>query len=103
LHSHTDGPPANVDISVLSPHSIQVTWDPLPANSLVINYSISYDAVESFGDDGSMIVDKSTNSTIGGLEEFVSYDITVQAVYSKGIGPSSDSVRVTTLSDGKLS
>ena len=87
---------------MLSSTSIRVTWNPLPALSLVTNYIISYDGVESFADDDSVIVGKSsTRAIINGLEEFVSYDITTQAVYSKRRGPLSIAVRVITLSDGK--
>ena len=87
----------------MSPHSIEVTWDPPVADvDDVTGYVISYDGVESFADDGSVSVSRSTNrATINGLEEFVRYDITVQAVYSTFNVPSS-SVRVMTLSDGKL-
>jgi len=68
----------------------------------VTGYVISYDGVESFADDGSVSVSRSTNrATINGLEEFVRYDITVLAVFSTVNVPSS-SVRVMTLSDGKL-
>jgi len=86
----------------LSPRSIEVTWDPPAANvDDVTGYVISYDGVESFADDGSEAVDQSTTSTtINGLEEFVSYDITVQAVYST-INLLSSSVRVMTWPDGK--
>ena len=87
----------------MSPHSIEVTWDPPVADvDDVTGYVISYDGVESFADDGSVSVSRSTNrATINGLEEFVRYDITVQAVYNTFNVPSS-SVRVMTLSDGKL-
>jgi len=102
--SYTDGPPTIVAAMVLSPRSIKVTWNPLPANSFLTNYTISYDGVESFADDGSKTIDQSTTSTtINGLEEFVSYDITVQALYSGGRGISSTEVRVTTISDSRFS
>ena len=100
INSNTDGPPANVNAAVVSPHSVKVTWDPLSVNSLVINYNISF---YSYGELADVVLhNMSTNITINGLEEFASYDITVLAVYSGGLGPSSDSVRVTTWSDSKL-
>ena len=102
--SYTDGPPTIVAAMALSPHSIKVTWNPLPAYSFFTNYIISYDGVESFADDGSETVNQSkTSTTINGLEEFVSYDITVQAVYSGRRGISSTEVRVTTISDSRFS
>jgi len=86
----------------LSSTNIRVTWDPLSTLSLVTNYIISYDGDESFADDGSETVDQSTTSTtIYVLEEFVIYEITVQAVYSGGNGPLSNVVREITYSDGK--
>jgi len=99
---YTDGPPANVVATVLSSTSIRVTWDPLSTLSLVTNYIISYGGDESFADDGSETVNQSsTSTTINGLEEFVSYNITVRAVYSGGNGPLSNIVRAITYSDGK--
>ena len=86
----------------MSPRSIEVTWGPPVADvDDVTGYVISYDGEESFADGGSETVDQSTTSTtINGLEEFVNYDITVQAVYST-TNVLSSSVRVMTWSDGK--
>ena len=97
-----DGPPTNVHAVTLSPRSIEVTWDPPVANvDDVTGYVISYDGVERFADDDSVSVSRTTtSSTVDGLEEFVSYDITVQAVYIR-ISISSASLRVMTWSDGK--
>ena len=87
----------------MSPHSIEVTWDPPVANvNDVTGYVISYDGVESFADDGSVSVGRTTTSTtVDGLEEFVSYDITVWAVYGI-INVVSSSVREMTWSSSKL-
>ena len=87
----------------MSPRSIEVTWDPPVANvDDVTGYVISYDGVEGFADDGSETVDQSrTSTTINGLQEFVSYDITVQAVFGP-ISVLSTSLRIMTKSDGKL-
>ena len=88
---------------MLSSTSIRVTWDSLSAISLVTDYMISYNGVENFAPDGSAIVDRSsTTAIIDGLEEFVSYDITVQAMYGGRNGPLGIARRVTTLSDGKI-
>jgi len=97
-----DGPPTNVHAVTLSPRSIEVTWDPPVANvDDVTGYVISYDGVERFADDGSETVDQSrTSTTINGLQEFVRYDITVQAVY-KTITVSSSMLREMTWSDRK--
>jgi len=101
-NSHTDGPPANVDATVLSPRSVTVTWDPLSTLSFIICYIISYNSMESFATAGSMLVNRSsTSATVDRLEEFVSYNFTVQAVYDGGgLGPAIIPLRVITWSDG---
>jgi len=87
----------------LSPCSIEVTWDPPVANTDdVIGYTILYNGVESFANRGNVSVNESLfRVTISGLEEFVNYDVTVQAVYDGATSVvSSDPVRVQTYSDG---
>ena len=87
----------------LSPRSIEVTWNPPVANvDDVDGYIISYDAMGGFADDDSVSISgSSTRATIDELEEFVSYDITVLAVYNTITVSSTSSVRVMTWSDGK--
>ena len=87
----------------LSPRSIEVTWDPPVANvDDVTGYIVSYDGIEDFADDDSVSVGRSsTRATIDRLEEFVSYDITVQAVYNTINVSTTSSVRVMTWSDSK--
>jgi len=83
--SNIDGPPVIIDGIVLSPRSVKVTWDSLSTISFVVGYIISYNSAESFASPGSMLVDKSTiSAAIDGLEEFVSYNYTVRAVYGGG-------------------
>ena len=86
----------------MSPRSIEVTWDPPVANvGDVDSYIISYDGVESFAIDNSVTVNRTTTSvTISGLEEFVNYDVMVEAVYDT-VAISSNTVRVVTWSAGK--
>jgi len=86
---------------VLSPRSIEVTWDPPVANmGDVNNYIISYFDLETFADNNiTSVGSSSTTTNITGLEEFVSYNVTVTAVYPSG-GVSSIPVRVQTYSDG---
>ena len=87
----------------LSPHSIKVTWG-LPDSNAddVTRYTISYNSQDVDGGTRTRSASSSSSSaTIDRLEEFISYDIRVQAVYRGGTGPFSDSVEVKTLSDGK--
>ena len=87
---------------ILSPRSIEVTWDPPLANVDALNgYIISYDGVEGFADGSSGSVSTfQTRATIDGLEEFANYDISVEAVYGRNNVPS-NAVRVMTWSDSK--
>ena len=88
---------------MLSPRSIEVSWDPPVANvDDVDGYTILYDGVESSANSGNVSVNESVFSvTISGLEEFVNYDVTVEAVYDGATSVvSSDPVRVQTYSDG---
>jgi len=64
---------------------------------------VSYKAVEGFTGDGGNITVNTTinNTTIDGLEKFVSYDITIQAVYGGDVSYSSSPVRVTVYLNGK--
>ena len=83
---------------VLTFHSVKVTWDSPNANAeLITSYIVSYNAVESFTDDGGNLTVNATNNntTIDGLEKFISYDITVQAVYVGDVSYFSIPVRVT--------
>jgi len=88
----------------LSPRSIEVTWGPPVANVDDVDaYIISYDGVEGFAVDDSVSVGRlSTRAVINELEEFVSYVITVQAVYETTNVPSI-TVTAMTWSAGKCS
>ena len=99
--SPTDGAPINVVVEVTSARIVVVRWDPPPANAdLISGYVLSYDAVEEFASDGTA-TSSTTVHTINDLEEFVSYDIRVQADFGGVAGPLSVQVRVMTWSDGK--
>ena len=86
----------------MSPRSIEVTWNPPLTNfGDVDGYIVSYNGVESFAVDNSVTVNRTTTSaTISGLEEFVNYDVMVEAVYDT-VAISSNTVRVVTWSAGK--
>lgn len=101
----TDSPPTITAAIVLSPHSIRITWiPPMTSTVTITGYTIMWDAKEIFADDtdGSKTVTSTTRTyDLDGLEEFVTYDITVNAVSDSGPGPFSDVVRLRTFSDSK--
>ena len=94
-------PPINVRAIVLTPRSVEVTWDPSPSPG-IINYLISYTTTASYTSGGSVSVDGTARShTLTNLEEGTLYTITVQATNSSGTSAYSNEVSVTTYTDGK--
>ena len=84
--------------------SILVEWDDVPAfdqNGIITNYTITYRSLTE-GHNGSAIAgpyDRPKELT--GLREYVDYAITVLASTSKGDGPQSIPILVSTDQDGK--
>ena len=94
-------PLTNVRTIVLTPHSVEVTWDPSPSPGIT-SYLISYTTTASYTSGGSVSVDGTTTShTLTNLEEDTLYIITVQATNSSGVSANSNEVSVTTYTDGK--
>ena len=94
-------PPTDVRAIVLTPRSVEVTWDPSPSPGIT-SYLISYTTTASYTNGGSVSVDGATTShTFTNLEEGTLYTITVQATNSSGISANSNEVSVTTYTDGK--
>ena len=98
----TESSPTVTVAIVLSPRSIRITWTPPISTATITGYTIVWDTREDFADDGSTTVTSNTTTyDIDGLEEFVTYDITVNAVHGNTPGPPSDVVTLRTLSDSK--
>ena len=95
--------PSNVSATVLTPRSVEVTWDAFPVSSGVTGYLISYTTTASYTSGGSMPVnDVNTASyNITNLEEGTTYTIAVQATSSSGMSNNSDEVSVTTDTAGR--
>ena len=86
-------PPNIIQATVLTPRSIQVTWES-SLSSDVIGYLISYTTTASYVSGGSVMVNGVDNTTynLTNLEEDISYTITVQATV--------DGIRAITNTDG---
>ena len=95
-------PPTNVRATVLTPHSVEVTWDP-PSSSGVTGYLISYTTTALYTSGGSVTVNggSTTSGTLTNLKENTLYTITVQAIGNGVMSANSNEVSVTTYSDGK--
>jgi len=99
----TESPPTITAAIVLSPHSIRITWSPPTATALITGYTIVWmwnNDKKSFAN-STTVTNTTTTYVIDGLEEFVTYDITVNAIFSDTPGPLSDVATLRTLSDSK--
>ena len=110
MHDHLPGPtspPDNVEVTVMSSTSINVTWDEVPSidqNGLIVEYEVQNIPQETFG---GVIEVEMFNTTdlfyvLDDLEEFVSYTISVRAYTIVGPGPYSDPITNQTFQDGRL-
>ena len=105
LYADPDSPPVNVTAQVLSPTSIVVTWNEVPPinqNGEIIGYDLIYEPLETFS--GAIELTRVNNLpasspglTLHGLEEYVSYNISVSA--STQVGPGPFSVPLTAVTD----
>ena len=84
--------------------SILVEWDDVPAfdqNGIITNYTITYRSLTE-GHNGSAIAGPSDRQKeLTNLREYVDYEITVLASTSKGDGPESSPILVSTDEDSK--
>ena len=95
--------PTNLITTVLTSHSIQITWEP-SSSSDVTSYLISYTTTASYTSGGNVRVDggSTTSHVLTNLEEDTLYTITVQSIDSYNrMSANSNEVSVRTYSDGK--
>ena len=88
---------------MLTPRSVEVTWEP-STSSDVTGYLISYTTTASYTSGGSVTVNgvSTTSGSLTNLEEDTLYTITVQATTSDNrMSASSNEVSVRTYTDGK--
>ena len=96
-------PPTNVRATVVTHHTIEVTWEP-SSSSDVTGYLISYTTTVSYSSGGNVTVNggSTTSGTLTNLEENTLYTITVQAITSDNrMSANSIEVSVRTYTDGK--
>ena len=91
---------------MLSSTSINVTWDEIPPirrNGILTAYEVLFEPLETFGD----IIGPDTVNTsdlyyvLDGLQEYVSYNISVRAYTRVGFGPYSEEITNQTFQDGE--
>ena len=100
------GYPQNVEPTTISSTEILVSWDEVPAidqNGIIVLYEVQYEPLMTFGGQLMTMSMNTSNTSIvlGGLQEYVDYNITVRAYTSVGPGPFSPGVDNRTFEDGK--
>ena len=107
LFIYTAVPPTNVRATVLTPRSIEVTWNAI-RQSYATGYLISYTTTASYTYGRSVRVygHTVTNYTLTNLEENTLYTVTVQGTYSgsgvTGVSAISNKFSIKTYTDGKM-
>ena len=94
----------NVSATVITPRSIEVTWNAFSATSDIIAYFILYTTTASYTTGGNVTVNGVSISSyiLTNLEEYTSYNITVQTISNNGTSDESNEVSVTTYTASKL-
>ncbi len=101
------GPPTNLEVTVTSATSINVTWNevaPKDQNGVITMYEVMYTPLEDFG---GQIFANTTNVSeleqsvlLNYLQEYVNYTITVRSYTQEGPGLSSSEMTVLTSEAG---
>ena len=98
--------PQDVTATTVSSTEILVSWDEVPPadqNGIIILYEVQYEPLMTFGGQLMTMVMNTSNISIvlGGLQEYVEYNISIRAYTSVGRGPFSPGVNNQTFEDGK--
>ena len=98
-------PPANVTATALSSTQILVSWDEVPfgeRNGDITHYEVMYNPLDSFegGIENGSVTTVNRSILLEELEEYVTYNISVRAQNSVGVGPFSVPILVTTPENG---
>ena len=97
---YSDVPPTNVRVTLLTSHSVTITWKHPLSSSRVSYYNILYTTQVKYARGGNMTV-KGTTVSINNLEEDTKYEITVYAIIDNKISSNNPKVTILTYSDGK--
>lgn len=97
------GQPEQVKVTVLSPRSIQVTWQaPKYSGNGVIGYEVYYNKTTAVMDTTTPVDDQTFGQEIRHLRPYTYYQVQVAATSYGVTGPKSFAKVVQTLEDGKL-
>ncbi len=99
--------PRILSVTTLSSTVVFIRWEAveeIERNGEIIVYTITYTPQTTFGgsigEEAMNVSGTELSTNITGLQEFVSYNISIRAYTSVGAGPDSDEVIVMTLPSG---
>ena len=92
LFAVPSGYPEPVTVSSLSPNQVTVQWGPVPEidrNGIITHYKVVFNqnTINSLPSDGFSFNDTEFSSTVGPLQPFILYTLSVRAYTSVGAGP----------------
>ena len=99
-------PPTSLSIVEVSPTTIRVTWDEVPAierNGIITEYEVEYNQSTFDINTTQTVTVTSTMAELTGLHEYVDYFIRVRAYTRVGAGPYTADINTTTAEDGETS
>ena len=102
--SEPSAPPSSVQAYSTNSTSIFIRWEEVPEpdqNGVILNYTVTYQVLPSGAALTETVVVPTTNITLGDLDEFTEYSITVFASTIKGAGATSAPIIVRTDEDSK--
>ena len=103
LYLAPDGPPVNITITMVTPNSVSLQWDPPTPdkqNGLIVSYTINvmtYDQVVKM-----VVLSNTTQQTISNLTPYTSYMFKLAASTTIGQGPLSKPILTRTSETSKF-
>jgi hypothetical protein len=94
------GYPGSITVNPLSPNEIRVQWEPVPLrdrNGIITHYEVAFNqsTIDTLPLSGSSVNDTELSATVGPLQPFIEYTLSVRAFTSVGAGPFNPTPNVT--------
>ena len=86
------GYPGSITVNPLSPNEIRVQWEPvslIDRNGIITHYEVAFNQsiIDTLPLSGSSVNDTALSATVGPLQPFIEYTLSVRAFTSVGAGP----------------
>ena len=99
LFAVPSGYPGSIKGNPLSPNEIRVQWEPVPLidhNGIITHYEVAFNqsTIDILPLNGSSVNDTELSATVGPLQPFIEYSLSVRAFTSVGAGPFNPTAQV---------